>query len=131
MPRENRLWILTLERFQPEEIEWAFNQYLTKSHFFPKPADILEMIQSKRVAEHVKRQEQETNQLMEECREIREKLKVAGEPYGLELYRSIMAQALAKIGNLPALSVNESLRQNLRERMKRAKLQREQLSAGK
>lgn len=47
-PGEARFWQETFQNERPEMLEWAFREFLKTAHFFPKPADIQELIAAKR-----------------------------------------------------------------------------------
>jgi hypothetical protein len=44
LPGETRQWGLMFGKVKPEQLEWAFREHLRISKFFPRPADITELI---------------------------------------------------------------------------------------
>jgi hypothetical protein len=50
-PGETKVWLKLLTGEKPQVVEDAFFEYFAHGEFFPKPANILELIRQKRAAE--------------------------------------------------------------------------------
>jgi hypothetical protein len=46
-PAEVSFWKETLEKYPVEKVDWAFRAYLERESFFPKPGQILTLIEEK------------------------------------------------------------------------------------
>lgn len=102
---EISLWFKTLENYSPNEIEKAFNEYLTKSQFFPKPVDITFLLDRDKTVASEKREAvravETTKAEIDRDQKTRDKLKAAGEPYGVDQYHAFIKQALDIVKRIP------------------------------
>jgi hypothetical protein len=121
--RQSDFWVFELSFYPPHLIQDAFHQWVRNSKFMPVPSEILDILDRMAGAERQQRQFEEDNAKHRECREIREQLKAAGEPYGIEQYRGIMADALERLKSLAPLP-DPNRRVELKERLARAQQER-------
>jgi hypothetical protein len=111
MPEEGRLWAQKLSNQPPEAIEWAFSNFLETGRYFPKPAEISERIK----LWHTQRKQSETDRLMDECRQTREKLKEAGLLSGEDQIQDLRTRILQVARKLP--DTPPTRRQELKQRL--------------
>ena len=85
---ENRLWLKLLTPYPAERIEQAFEKFLERAEFFPKPAEILAYLHASAEEVNAQRELDRTAAMLAENRQTRDKLKAAGLPYGIEQYNA-------------------------------------------
>jgi hypothetical protein len=121
--RQSDFWILELSFYPAHLVELAFHQWVRNSKFMPVPSEILDILDRMVEAERQQRMIQEGQAQLEQCRQIREQMQAAGEPSGLDQYRTVMREALERIKNhAPLPSPNR--RMELKERLARAQRER-------
>lgn len=99
---ESDLWLELLTPYSASEIEKAFKAHLAVAEFFPKPVQILELLNAGALESRAQRDADRTAAILEENRQIREQLKSDGQPFGIEQYQGIMRQALEMVKRIPA-----------------------------
>ncbi len=111
IPEEVTAWKVALSKQPAPAIEWAFKDYLEAGQYFPRPAEISERIQQW----HRERKALETDRLMEDCRQTRERLQAEGLPNGEEQIAEVwkMANAIAKKFPEPEPNRRNELQQKL------------------
>lgn len=118
-PREQDFWLEKLERFQPEAIKAAFEKYLETEVFFPKPAQILELLIGN-TNHFAERELAETVRQMEENRQARERLQAEGLPSGIDQYQSLMKRAEDSIKHMPDCPwMTDAARNEMKEKVKK------------
>jgi hypothetical protein len=50
LPSEVKFWSEAFKNEKPESLAWAFREHLRTGKFFPKPADITELLERRRLA---------------------------------------------------------------------------------
>jgi hypothetical protein len=121
--RQSDFWVFELSFYPPHLIQQAFHQWVKNKKFMPIPSEILDILDRMVEGERQQRIAGETKVYLEECRQIRERLQAAGEPSGLEQYRSLMDQALRRIKSHAPLP-DPNRRMELKDRLARAQLER-------
>lgn len=121
--RQSDFWVFELSFYPPHLIQEAFHHWVRNSKFMPVPSEILDILDRMAGAERQQRMLQEGEAQQRECREIRDQLKAAGEPYGMEQYRNLMQEALERIKSHAPLP-DPNRRMELKERLARAMQER-------
>jgi len=122
--RQSDFWIFELRVYRSDLIQRAFYEWVRTSKFMPVPAEIIRILEKLDDADKLDRRIAEDAAKIEECREIRERLKAAGEPYGLAQVRKLMGEALERIKK-EAPPPDPTRIPILKERLARAQAERE------
>jgi hypothetical protein len=117
--RQSDFWVFELSFYPPHLIQQTFHHWVRNSKFMPVPSEILDILDRMVEGERQHCMMAEGQAKMRECREIRERLKAAGEPYGMEQYQNVWREALERVKKFPALP-DPNRRMELKERLARA-----------
>lgn len=90
-----------LGNYSETAIEAGFEGYLRTAQFFPKPADIIEILDANSQSAAAQREAEETIRGLSENRAIRERLEATGEPSGVDQYHAFIKQALDIVKRIP------------------------------
>lgn len=109
------MWLKKLERYPAERIEAAFELYLDRNEFFPKPAEILALMNACAEEVHAQREIDRTAAMLTENRKTREALDAAGLPSGPAQYQAFIREAMENVRRIP--EVKPSRRAELLKRI--------------
>lgn len=98
--QEVALWLKQLEPYPANAIEKAFEDFLAESEFFPKPVQILALLNAGAEEARAQRDADKTKAMLEENRQIRARLEAAGLPSGIEQYHGIIQRAREAVRKL-------------------------------
>jgi hypothetical protein len=121
--RQSDYWVFELSLYPAHLIEKAFHKWVRERKFMPVPAEIVGILEKLVEADQLERQLREDATALKECREIREQLKAAGEPYGLAQMQSILREATERIKKSAPLP-DPNRRRTLKERIAQAQAER-------
>ena len=100
--RQSDFWIFELSLYPAHLIEKAWHSWVRGNKFMPVPGEIIAILEKLSEADVAERRLREDAARLAEEREIREQLKAAGEPYGLDQYRNLMKEALERVKSIPS-----------------------------